>query len=84
MLGQDNNPIKLVRQSAKLKDRPTVLEPSESKALFLQLEGCFRPMVILDVITGLIRSELFALKWSDVDFSNLIIDIRRSIYRGRI
>jgi len=37
-------------------------------------------MVILDVTTGLRRSELFALKWLDVDFSNLTIDVQRSIY----
>ena len=41
-------------------------------------------MVLLAVTTGLRRSELFALKWSDVDFSNLTIDIRRSIYQGRV
>src|SRR5277367_694730 len=41
-------------------------------------------MVMLDVTTGLRRGELFALKWGDVDFSNLIIDIQRSVYMGRI
>jgi integrase len=39
-------------------------------------------MVLLDITTGLRRSELFALKWSDVDFSNLTIDIKRSIFQG--
>jgi len=39
-------------------------------------------MVLLDVTTGLRRSELFALKWSDVDFWNLTIDIKRSIFQG--
>ena len=39
-------------------------------------------MVLLAVTTGLRRSELFALKWSDLDFSNLTIDIQRSIYQS--
>ena len=39
---------------------------------------------MLDVTTGLRRSELFALKWLDVDFSNLTLDVQRSIYLGRI
>jgi integrase len=30
------------------------------------------------------RSELFALKWHDVDFSNLTIAIKRSIFQGVI
>lgn len=41
-------------------------------------------MVLLDLTTGLRRGELFALKWVDVNFSNLIIDIQRSVYRGHI
>ncbi len=39
---------------------------------------------MLDVTTGLRRSELFALNWLDVDFSNLTIDVQRSIYLGQI
>jgi integrase len=39
-------------------------------------------MVLLDVTTGLRRSELFALKWQDIDFSKLMIDINRSIFHG--
>jgi integrase len=41
-------------------------------------------MVILVVTTGLRRSELFALKWRDVDFSTLLLDVQRSIYLGKI
>lgn len=37
-------------------------------------------MVLLDATTELRRSELFALKWSDVDFSNLELNVTRSIY----
>ena len=83
-LGQGKNPIKLVRQSAKRKNTPAVLNTNEIKALLLQLEGRYRLMVLLDLTTGLRRGELFALKWVDVNFSNLIIDIQRSVYRGHI
>jgi integrase len=83
-LEQGRNPIKLVRQSAKRKSTPEVLEPNEIHGLLLQLDSCFRLMVMLDVTTGLRRSELFALKWLDVDFSNLTIDVQRSIYLGKI
>jgi integrase len=83
-LGQGGNPITLVRQSAKRMRIPEVLEPSEIQALLLQLKSCYRLMVLLDVTTGLRRSELFALKWSDVDFSNMRLDVLRSIYLGHV
>ena len=59
-----------------------MLEPGEVQNLLSQLENPFRVMVLLDVTTGLRRSELFALKWKDIDFSSLSIDIRRSIFLG--
>jgi integrase len=79
-LDQGRNPITLVRQSAKRKRTPEVLEPCEIQNLLLELKSCFRLMVMLDVTTGLRRSELFALKWRDVDFSNLRLEVLRSIY----
>jgi integrase len=83
-LEQGRNPITLVRQSAKRQWTPEILEPHEIQNLLLQLRSCFRLMVLLDVTTGLRRSELLALKWSDVDFSNLELNIVRSIYLRKI
>jgi len=83
-LEQGRNPIKLVRQSTLRQHTPTVLEPPDIQNLLSQLESPFRLMVLLAVTTGLRRSELFALKWSDLDSSNLTIDIQRSIYQGKV
>jgi integrase len=63
---------------------PEVLESCDIQALLLQLDSCSRLMVTLAVTTGLRRSELFALRWGDVNFSHLEISVRRSIYRGTI
>jgi integrase len=46
-LEQGKNPITLVRQSAKRKKTPQVLEPHEIQSLLLQLSSCFRLMVLL-------------------------------------
>lgn len=54
----------------------------EVQDLLSELENPFRVMVLLDVTTGLRRSELFALKWKDIDFSNLIIEVQRSVFLG--
>jgi len=81
-LEQGRNPILLVRQSAKRQRIPEWLEPDELTALLSQLDPCFHLMVFLDAATGLRRSELFALKWGDVEFENLQIVVQRSIYRS--
>jgi integrase len=80
-LEQGRNPILLVRQSAKQQRIPAWLEHEELSALLSQLDRYFRVMVFLDAATGLRRSEIFALKWGDVDFDNLQIIVQRSIYR---
>ena len=79
-LEQGRNPIKLVRRSAQRMKTPEVLDPIEIQTLLGELESPFRLMVLLDATTGLRRSELLGLKWGDIDFSNLTINISRSIY----
>src|ERR1700732_2930780 len=72
------------RQSAKRVSVPEVLESIDIQALLVLLDSCSRLMITLAVTTGLRRSELFALRWGDVNFSSLAIDVRRSIYLGTI
>jgi integrase len=64
----DRNPIHLVRQSAKRRRTPTFLMPAEIKALVDNLSIRERTLVLLAVSTGLRQSELFGLKWGDIDF----------------
>jgi len=42
----------------------------------------FQTMVIAAICLGLRCSELFALKWSDIEWDNLAINIRRGFVRG--
>jgi integrase len=66
----NRNPIRWVRQSAKRRSVPDMLTGNEVRELRTALEPRERIMVLLDVATGLRQSELFALKWKDVDFEN--------------
>ncbi len=75
----DRNPVQWVRQSAKRKKIPAVLEVEEVKSLLGALDFRERTMVLLDVVTGLRASELFGLKWIDVNFNNNEISVTRSI-----
>ena len=73
------NPIRLVRQSAKRRTIPVVLSASEVQQLLDALALRERTLVLLDVGTGLRMSELFGLKWKDVDFDANEISLVRSI-----
>ena len=73
------NPIRLVRQSAKRKKIPTVLSGGEVRQLIDALVLRERTLVLLDVGTGLRMSELFALRWSDINFHDNEISITRSM-----
>lgn len=75
----DRNPIQWVRQSAKRRCAPDVLTSCEAKNLLANLHSRERTLVLLAVTTGLRRSELFALKWKDVDFENKQLHVTRSI-----
>lgn len=78
-LPQYANPISKVRQSAKRERIPDVLEVSEFQALLQELSLRERTLVALDGITGLRRGELIGLKWCDVDFEQLQINVTRSV-----
>ena len=75
----DRNPIRWVRQSAKRRKIPVVLSVAEIQALLHVLSLRERTLVLLDAGTGLRMSELFGLKWKDIDFSGQQISIVRSI-----
>jgi len=62
---------------------PDVLTPAEFHALLLELPLREQVAVMLAGSTGLRRSELFALRWSDVNFFTLEISVTRSCVRGR-
>lgn len=74
-----SNPIRDVRQSAKRVREPDFLEVPELTRLFDELSEPSRTIAILAAGTGLRRSELFGLKWNDIDFHRKEIRIIRSI-----
>ena len=80
----DHNPITLVRQSAKRRTVPEVLLPSEINLLVHSLRNRERTLVLLAAGTGLRMSELFGLKWQDVDFAGKQVSVLRSIVKQSV
>jgi integrase len=78
----DRNPIRFVRQGAKRRRAPDVLTAAEIKALVDNLPMRERTLVLLAASTGLRQSELFGLKWRDVDFQHGELYVIRSVVFG--
>lgn len=78
----DRNPISKVRTSSKRLRETDVLTPEEFAALLPELKLRERAMVILAGSTGLRRSELVALTWSDIDLTLMQVNVRRSCVRS--
>jgi integrase len=77
----DRNPITQVRQSAKRSKIPTVLSAEEIQRLFSYIKEPCRTAVILDAVSGLRVGELLGLKWEDVKFDQLELNVTRSVSR---
>jgi integrase len=58
---------------------PVILTLDEIEKLLLHLEDPTRTAVLVDVMTGLRVGELLALKWADIDFERLEVNVSRSI-----
>ena len=78
----DRNPIQMVRQGAKRKKTPCVLTPAEIRVLTDGLAIRERTLALLAASTGLRQSELFGLKWSDINFTEATMNVTRSIVCG--
>ena len=80
----DRNPIALVRQSGGRRAIPRILTVEEIRRLLEQLDPPYRTMVLIAASLGLRASEIMGLQWSDFDWENHTVLIRRGVVNGRI
>ena len=78
------NPISRVRTSQKRLREKDVLTPDQFQQLVQQLSVRDRAMVLLIGSTGLRRSEMIALTWSDLNIRAMEVNVLRSCVRNRI
>ncbi len=83
-LGQQENPIALVRVSARRKRIPVVLTAKEFQTLFAKLPDRERAMGAVCATTGLRISEVLGLKWEDIDFGQKTANVQRSFVDGSV
>jgi integrase len=83
-LRNNENPLLAVRQSAKRVHIPVTLEAHEFRALMILLPQKVRAMGVICATTGLRISEVLGLKWSDIDWKRLEMNVARSVVHGRV
>ena len=72
---------------AKLAPRPLgtkrrFLSAEEIRKLAAALKEPYRSMMLVAVLTGLSRGELFALRWEVIDFEKGLLHVREAVYEG--
>lgn len=80
----DRNPIIHVRQATQRAKQPAVLTNAEITALLSELGEPARTAVFVALATGLRVSELLALQWQDIDFSNNTLTPVRGIVDNHV
>jgi integrase len=80
----DRNPITHVRQAAHRAKHPVILSNDEITKLLAELAEPARTAVYVALATGLRVSELLALQWQDIDFSNNTITPVRGIVDNHV
>ena len=78
------NPISRVKTSQRRLRDKDVLMPDEFQQLVQQLSVLGRAMVLLIGSTGLRRSEMISLTWSDLNMRTMDVSVLRSCVRNRI
>lgn len=83
-IGQQENPIALVRVSEKRLRTPETLTADEFRALFGKLPDRERAMGTTCATTGLRISEVLGLRWEDIDFQTGQANVLRSVVDGAV
>jgi integrase len=83
-IGQYENPIAMVRVSARRLRTPETLTAEEFRALFGKLPDRERAMGTICATTGLRISEALGLKWADIDFQKRQANVLRSVVDGAV
>lgn len=83
-IGQNENPIAMVRCSAKRLTKPETLTAVEFRALFSKLRDRERAMGIICATAGLRISETLGLKWEDIDFERGQANVLCSVVDGAV
>jgi len=73
-----NNPVRKVRFFTEESNKIKRLKPEEQESLINAASGITRAAIIVALNTWRRRTELFSIKWDQIDFSTASIDVKRT------
>jgi integrase len=79
-----NDPSEHVKRPRTAGARIEILSPPEIERLLAKSSRRYRLAFLTCVLTGLRAGELWALRWSDIDWNALQINVSQSLWRGQI
>jgi len=82
----DHNPIREIERPKDQREKKEIdfLRPDEIRALLENTpDQKYRTLFLLAVMTGMRQGELLGLKWTDIDWFNRKIYVRRTFNHGR-
>jgi integrase len=72
-----------VKNGSKRKREPTILSVDEFQKLLEHIPEPFRTMCVIAMCMGLRVSEILGLKWCDVDWDRMQLEIRQAYVYGK-
>ncbi|MGA7505877.1 MAG: tyrosine-type recombinase/integrase [Candidatus Sulfotelmatobacter sp.] len=79
----NSNPMQRVPKPKAERTEKPYLSPTQVKDIADNMPQNLRALVVLLYLTGLRIGEALALKWSDEDFDQSKLHVRRSVWRGK-
>ena len=78
------NPGEFIKNPRKPKKEKAILDIPEVNKLFDHIDPHYRVAILTATLSGLRPNELWALTWDDIDFSNSVIRLKHSLWKGKL
>jgi len=78
------NPGEFIKNPRKPKKEQSILDISEAYRLLDHINPYYRVAVLATILTGMRANELWGLRWDDIDFTNNVIRLQHSLWKGKL
>ncbi len=80
----EKNPASAVKKVKDDAEKWTFLDFEEAEAFLAAASEKWRPVFLVTLETGMRRGEMLGLRWRDVDWTNHLINVRHTLYKGEL